>query len=301
MLYIYKYTNKINQKVYIGQTNNFVKRRNGHKSAALNPQSNDYNLPFHNAIRKYGWDNFDFEVLEEIDDSFGREYLDEREKFFIDFYKSLTIYGGYNVTTGGGGCSRPPKTFQEQVQCSKLFTEEDVRKIQQMLVDGYEYYEIQKVFPQLTDSFISNINIGQNFIRDDLTYPLSTLHTKFSKETKENIIQDIINNIPYKEISQKYGISTGYISMINSGQKWRDEKYTYPLCRKGCSNDSYVHDLKHDLIFTELTHEQIGKRYGKVKSTVTAINRGRNRKDSRFLYPLRANAKQNQDIWSTLF
>ena len=62
MLYIYKFTNKINGKIYIGQTNDIEQRKRGHKSTAFNEKSHDYHCAFHNAIRKYGLDNFDFEA-----------------------------------------------------------------------------------------------------------------------------------------------------------------------------------------------------------------------------------------------
>lgn len=301
MLYIYKFTNKLNGKTYIGQTNNIQKRKNSHKSESFNPRANGYNLPFHAAIRKYGWDSFDFKILEEIDDTFGREYLNERERFFIKYYRSLKDENGYNVTEGGDGCDKPPLTFEEQVGLSKLFSLEDVKTIQQMLLDGYEYFEIKSKFPALSDSFLSNINIGLNFVRRDLKYPLAKVHTKFSKETREAIIKDILSNISYQEISKKYGISKGYISMINNGTKWKNDKYRYPLCQKTCSYGAYVHGLKHDLIFTDLTHEELGFRYNKSKPTITAINTGRNRKDSRFKYPLRKFQEENREIWSTLF
>lgn len=301
MLYIYCFINKITGKRYIGQTNNIEKRKRGHKSESFNPKANGYNLPFHCAIRKYGWENFDFVILEEIDDSFGREYLNEREIYFISYYQSLINQNGYNYTEGGAGCAKSKLSFSEQVKLSKLFNEEEIRDIQDMLLDGYEYFEIKKKYPILTDSFLSNINLGLNFVRDDLTYPLTTLHTKFTKETKENIIRDIQANITYKEISEKYGISTGYISMINKGTKWYNDKLNYPLCRKGCSDGAWSEDAKRDLIFTNLTHVEIGKKYNKQKSTITALNTGRNRKDSRLKYPLRQHQEENKQIWVTLF
>ena len=301
MLYIYKFTNKTNGQIYIGQTNNLVKRCRGHKSESFNKKANGYNLPFHCAIRKYGYENFDFEVVEEIDDSFGRDYLNEREIYFISYYKSLITQNGYNITKGGDGCAKSKLTLEQQVNLSHIFTLDDVKKIHQMLSDGYEYFEIKKVFPQLTDSFLSNINLGLNFKDENLTYPLATLHTKFSKETKENIISDIIEGIEYKIISTKYGISISYISMINKGEKWFDETLKYPLCKKSCSDGAWSHDAKHDLIFSNLTHAQIGEKYSKAKSTITALNTGRNRKDNRFIYPLNKNKEKNKKIWNTLF
>lgn len=258
-------------------------------------------MPFHCAIRKYGWDNFDFEIIEEIDESFGRDYLNEREIYFINYYQSLVTQNGYNLTKGGDGCSKPKLTFEEQVKLSHIFTLDDVKKIQRMLIDGYEYFEIKEIFPQLTDSFLSNINTGLNFKREDLTYPLATLHTKFTKETKEKIVADILKGIKYTEISNKYGISKGYISMINKGDKWFNEQLKYPLCRKGCSDGVWSHEAKYDLIFSELSHSQIGNKYSKTKGAITALNVGRNRKDSRFIYPLRKNKEKNQKIWNTLF
>ena len=169
MYYIYKFTNKINNKAYIGQTNNIEARKRNHKSDSFNKKSSGYNLLFHIAIRKYGWENFKFEILEEIPEEFGYEYVNEREMYFIQKYETQKDSNkGYNITYGGQGCPRPKLSFEEQVKLSKLFALEDVKDIQQMLVDGYQYYEIKNKYPQLTDSFLSNINIGDNFYRNDL-------------------------------------------------------------------------------------------------------------------------------------
>lgn len=301
MLYIYKFTNKVNGKVYVGQTNDIVKRKRGHKSTAFNSKSKDYNLPFHNALRKYGWENFDFEILEEIDDAFGREYLNEREKFFIVNEKSLINENGYNLTIGGEGCAKPKKTFEECVACSKLFSLKEVLDIQSMLIEGYSFSEILIKYSKLTKSFLSNINLGLNFKNDKLTYPLAIEHTKFTKETKEKIIEEIKSGVSYKEISSKYNISPSFISMINSGKKWYKINEKYPLSLKKCADGKYSHNAKQDLIFSNLTHLDIAQKYGKAKATITAINTGRNRVDKRFIYPLDKHKEENQKIWNTLF
>lgn len=75
--------NKINGKKYIGQTNNFHQRMNAHKSDAFNKNSTAYNYPLSYAIRKYGWDNFNNTIIEEIPDDESFEIVDEREKYFI--------------------------------------------------------------------------------------------------------------------------------------------------------------------------------------------------------------------------
>ena len=301
MLYIYKFTNKINGKIYIGQTNDIKPRKRGHKSTAFNEKSHNYHCAFHNAIRKYGWDNFDFEILEEIDDSFGREYLNEREIFFISYYQSLTSQNGYNITKGGDGCAKEQKTFEECVACSKIFTLDEVIDIQTMLIEGYAYFEIYKKYPKLTDSFLSNISSGLNFYNEKLEYPLGKNKTRFSKDAQDEIISSIKSGIPYSEIKEKFGISTGYISSINSGKRWHRDNEIYPLCFKACTDNDFGQKAIHDIIFTTLSMEKLGKTYNKSKATFTAINVGRNRYNSAFKYPLRTNAIENQKIWNDLF
>lgn len=92
---IYKYENKINHNIYIGQSIDIKKRFREHKSAAFNPQNKDYNMVIHRAIRKYGLDNFSFDIIEECPE----ELLNTREVFWIKYYDSYN--NGYNATEGG--------------------------------------------------------------------------------------------------------------------------------------------------------------------------------------------------------
>ena len=96
---IYKITNKINQKCYIGCSKNIEKRWNSHKSESVLEQFPQYNYSIHKAFRKYGLDNFSFEIIEEISEN----KLFDREKYWITFYNSYN--DGYNATIGGDGGS----------------------------------------------------------------------------------------------------------------------------------------------------------------------------------------------------
>lgn len=94
---IYKATNKVNGKAYIGQTNfTLDKRRREHERAAKR-RPNTY---FLKALNKYGFNSFEWEILEAgIDD---HDRLNEAEKKNIAIHKTVKP-GGYNLTYGGEG------------------------------------------------------------------------------------------------------------------------------------------------------------------------------------------------------
>lgn len=100
MVGIYKITNKINNKSYIGQSIDIERRWKSHKTEPFNPNSTQYNTIFYKAIRKYGIKNFIFEILEEC----PQEQLNEREQYWIEYYATYTQQtnaNGYNMTIGG--------------------------------------------------------------------------------------------------------------------------------------------------------------------------------------------------------
>lgn len=90
MYSIYKITNKVNQKVYIGFTNNPKRRWKNHRNCKDNRH-------LYRAMKIYGKENFEFEILFESED---RDYtLKVMEPYYINLYNSNKI--GYNYTTGG--------------------------------------------------------------------------------------------------------------------------------------------------------------------------------------------------------
>lgn len=89
---IYKITNKINGKIYIGSSIDIKRRWKEHKRQLdLNIHKNKY---MQNSWLKYGEENFKFEVIENV---YFKDKLIEREQFYVDFYKSYNRGNGYNV------------------------------------------------------------------------------------------------------------------------------------------------------------------------------------------------------------
>ncbi len=90
---IYKCTNKINNKIYIGQTSRTVnERKDEHLNESFKKLSKTH---FHRALRKYGIENFIWKKLENV----MIENLNEKEEYYIKKYDSLK--NGYNMTING--------------------------------------------------------------------------------------------------------------------------------------------------------------------------------------------------------
>ena len=124
---IYKATNIINQKCYIGQTIRLLNQRiNEHVYDSK--KSSSY---FHRAIRKYGIEFFRWDILCECD---TRDELDKKEIFWIDKEQSYVKNGGYNLTHGGDFNPMKYQEFRDKISVAnkgRIFshTPESIEKI----------------------------------------------------------------------------------------------------------------------------------------------------------------------------
>lgn len=204
--YIYKITNKINNKIYIGQTTNYKRRFAEHKRQR---SGNEPEKVLYQAFSKYGIENFNFEIIEEC------ENYNEREIFWIKYYNSL-VPNGYNMTEGGEN----PPVFHGEDHYMAIHTWEDINNIIQLLQNtNLSIEEIAKK-TQYNASSINRINKGELWFKKDLIYPLRANITKdFLNEQALNIINDLKNTtLTQKEIAKKYNVSRTTVTAINNGQ-----------------------------------------------------------------------------------
>lgn len=104
---IYKITNVVNNKIYIGKAKDLKKRINQHIKAAQAWKYQDENNLGHKhksrlypAMNLYGYDNF---IVDVIESNISENILNEREKYWISYFNTIDDKIGYNIASGGNG------------------------------------------------------------------------------------------------------------------------------------------------------------------------------------------------------
>lgn len=184
---VYKITNIITNECYIGASKNIRNRKYNHKSNWKNSKSKDYNFLIYVAMRKYGFENFIFELLEKCEIS----ELNDKERYYIKLYNPA-----YNQTPGGkGGHVNQPDKLNEII--------EDLKE------NELTMKEIAKKYGYCFDT-IKSINIGETWRNEELIYPIRKSNHKIisrrivSKaviqfDLKGNFIKEWVNPLEFGE------------------------------------------------------------------------------------------------------
>ena len=222
MIGIYKFTNKINNKSYIGQSKNIANRVYDHYYRAFYnyPSNKEYNKAFYQALRKYGKDNFSFEVLEEC----AIEQLNEREKFWIQHFNSYN--NGYNETLGGDNCFSPQegeKHHNHKLLENDVFDIRERYKNHEFKDDVYNLYKnkigesgFHKVWNGETwtnvhmdvytpenisfHTLVRNSHPGKGKGKRLTIEDIKTIRTRLKTETENQIYQDYKDKVANKQV-----------------------------------------------------------------------------------------------------
>ncbi len=207
--YIYKITNLLNNKIYIGQTNNFNLRIQQHKSAAKHKA---YAL-VDKIIKKYGIDNFTYSIIETCDSQAEANY---QEIWNIFIQCSLVAELGYNIALGGN---------------KLIHTSEMKKKISTSLKKYYKTHKSKwfgKKHSQKSKIIMSKISIGKSgtnknkkFSEEWKTNLSKSLKgrqilssRKFSKEIEQEICDLYLKKISTVQLEKKYNCSRSIILNI---------------------------------------------------------------------------------------
>ncbi len=207
---IYKITNIVNGKVYIGKSQNIEKRFNTHISD-LN-HNRGHNSHFQNAWNKYAQDNFKFEIIHTLD-TYDEKEISNLEIYYISKYDATNPKYGYNFRCGGQGgklSERQKMIIKEQSKFKNAsLSEEDVRLIKLMLYCLMDRKEIAKMFNVKLCTIKSIAEVKTYYyVCEELNDKIKGLKQKLIDERNEKILEsfdsgkriiDIINETGYSE------------------------------------------------------------------------------------------------------
>lgn len=167
---IYRITNKVNGKSYVGQAVNIGIRWQKHISDSKNVKRPSYEYPICRALRKYDIENFEFVILEEC----SIESLNDREIFWIAELDSF--FNGYNQTMGGNQCIKVPKeniigTLQDLK--SSTLSIRDIALKRGLSVDA-----------------VYDMNAGISW-KHNVEYPIRKRHGRFYYDIQEQCTYDL--------------------------------------------------------------------------------------------------------------
>ena len=230
---IYKITNKVNNKSYIGQTRYTIEfrwKQHQHK------KDNTY---FHNAIHKYGVENFNIEILEECD----IKDLNSKEIFYIAKYD--TFNNGYNLTIGGDGNRR-------------LLLDSSYDEIRELYLSGFSSNKIAELYKVDKASIVKILKSLDVKIRSN---KLNINHQEFLE-----LKQDYQSGYSIKELAKRYDCSPSGLKglLIRKGVDLRI-KYNILNDEKGQEN------LINDYLDGILKLSEIQKKYHCSYSIFTKI------------------------------
>ena len=197
---IYLHRNKINGKVYIGQTCQKPEKRwnygHGYKNCPR----------FYSAIVSYGWSNFEHIILE---DNLTSDEANEKEQYYIKKYNSRNPDLGYNLTEGGSSLSeywKTPEHRELQSQNKKLYFKEHPDK---KIENNMHLKEIAQ----------KSAKIRSEKMKENYANQGGLFHLNESRKKRIKCIETDEIFASLSEASRKYNISVGNISSVIHGKR----------------------------------------------------------------------------------
>jgi group I intron endonuclease len=208
---IYKYTNKLDGKVYVGQSDNLPRR---HREHLRHSKKLKYISLIDRAIGKYGYEYFTLETLEQID----ADFADDREAFWIEKLNSQTP-NGYNIALGG----HSTRGYKHTAESKKKMSEGHKRN----LIVGPAHHLFGKPLPewhkQKLSKFRTGLKLGPQSPEDRKKKSDAHLKTAAQKLLERGINFDEIKRLHsegylIRPLAKMFSISRKAVNNIISGK-----------------------------------------------------------------------------------
>lgn len=238
---VYKITNIVTKRCYIGVDSYFPKRIKQHQNLLLkNKHKNKY---LQSSYNKHGKDNFTFELLEQCN---TREEMLGKEKEFIKYFNSLE--NGYNHTEGGEGSFgyiHSEEAISKMSSWKRVFTKEWIENISK----GTIGIPKNKGIKRINHPNYSNWLGGEK-------HPVAI----FKQEDINNIRKYYTEGKTLKELAIMFNTSNTYIWSIVNNYFWKDDNYEK-------SKPKYTFICEEDNIFFNNIKE-LAEYYGTTISSI---------------------------------
>ena len=208
-MYVYKVTNMVNGKVYVGRTKDYAERVKYHKTRYV--AKKEYNKPLYVAMRKYGVETFKFDIIASgLDD----DESNKLETKMIKDLHSLVGENGYNVSPGDNYY----RVRGTDVN-TNILTEEEAQDIVNRRISGERSRDVYKDYKdKLTVSGFQQIWSGKNWrhLKGQENLEMVKGNARFSlKEVRE--IKTLLKNYSVSEVAKLYGVTYHTIYNIKAG------------------------------------------------------------------------------------
>jgi len=235
------------------------------------------------AFKKYGIDNFKFEVID-----YGANY-NELEIYYIKYYNSINY--GYNISSGG---ENPPIKQGENSSNAK-HTQIEIDRLKDDLKNTDKSFEDLAIeYKYKNKCTVQRINSGESWRDDDIEYPIRKIS---NDKLVDNIIYMLKNtSLTQKEIAKQLNIKRSTVTMTNIGDHNRRENEIYPI-REGTKEvvqrkESFYDELiEYIILHPKESFKSIGKKFEISRDAIHRLNQGHTHKNEKYEYPLRKKNK----------
>lgn len=300
---IYRITNKLNDKFYVGSAVNLYERWHKHKSQLLkNKHDNGY---LQKSFNKHGLENFNFEVIEIVD---SRENLINREQYWIDILDATNKKIAYNLAPNAGsmlgfkhtektkakisknrkGIKIPQEAMDRSAQNRRglKISEERKRKISEVhkgkAVSEETRTKLSKALKgrkgeprsEETKMKISKANKGRTTMPKGENVANATITDEQAKQIK----LDLFNGASTVELSEKYNIKSHVISDIRRNKSFKHILPELVLSKKNLTSED-VMEIKKLLKQGTMKQKEIAKKFSVSTGAIKNIKSGKSHKD----------------------